>query len=88
MANSDAGRAVLNGSYQCPEGTDEGTIDLFWEISHICSIVPKDLVNTSFTRQRWVDHWRTKKEKTSSSELGLHFGHYKAGQRLYPDMML
>ena len=79
MANNEAGQAVLNGSYQCPEGTDEGAIDLFREIAHIRSIVPKDLVNTSFTRQWWVDHWMTKKEKTSSSESGLHFGHYKAG---------
>lgn len=79
MANNGAGRAVLNGTYQCPEGTDEGTINLFREIAHIRSIVPKDSVDTSITRQRWVDHWRPKKEKTSSSESKLHFGHYKAG---------
>jgi hypothetical protein len=56
MASNEAGRAILDERYQCPEGTDEGTIDLFQEIAHIRSIVPKDLVNTSFTRQRWVGH--------------------------------
>jgi hypothetical protein len=55
---------------------------LFQEIAHIRSIVPKDLVNTSFTRQRWVGHWRPKKEQTSLSESKLHFGHYKAGALL------
>jgi hypothetical protein len=79
MANNVAGRAVLDGTYECPEGTDEGTIDLFREIAHIRSIVPKDTVNTYITRQRWVEHWQPKKEKTSSSESKLHFGHYKAG---------
>lgn len=68
MANNAAGRAVLDGTYQCPEGTDEGTIDLFQEIAYIRSIVPKDSVNTTLTRQCWVEHWRPKKETTSSLE--------------------
>ena len=69
---------MLDGSYQCPEGTDKGTIDLFWEIAHIRRSVPENSVNTTITQDRWADHWRSKKEKTSSSKSGLHFGHYKA----------
>ena len=33
MVNNAAGRAVLDGIYQCPEGTDKGTFDLFQEIA-------------------------------------------------------
>ena len=79
MANTRAAAAVLNGTYTCPEGTDEGTRDLFDEIAHLRSMVPKDSVSTTISGKRWQQRWRKAKEKTSSSESGIHFGHYIAG---------
>eukprot|EP00956_Cyclotella_meneghiniana_P005296 scaffold6639_cov27-Cyclotella_meneghiniana.AAC.1 len=49
IANTSAAAAVLNGIYTCPEGTDEGTRDLFDEIAHLRSIVPKDSVSTTIS---------------------------------------
>ena len=65
MANTRAAAAVLNGTYTCPEGTDEGTRDLFDEIAHLRSMVPKDSVSTTISGKRWQQRWRKAKEKTS-----------------------
>ena len=35
--------------------------------------------NTTICWQEWQKRWARAKEDTSSSESGLHFGHYKAG---------
>jgi hypothetical protein len=83
MANTPAAREVLAGTYQCPVETDEGTRDLFEEIAWLRSIIPKNSVSTVWTPEGWRDSWQGKKEKTSSSQSGLHFSHYIAGSR-YP----
>ena len=38
-------------------------------------------VKTTFTKEDFQRYWRRAKEKTASSILGLHFGHYKAVAR-------
>ena len=60
-----------NGMYTCPDGTDEGTRDLFEEIAILRSIVPKDSVSTTSTGERWQQRWRKAKEKTSSYISGV-----------------
>jgi hypothetical protein len=42
-------------------------------------VIPKDLVDFLVKHPLWCKKWKKKKEKTSSSESGLHFGHYIAG---------
>ena len=51
MATSPSSRAVLNGTYNDWEGVDDGTKDLFREIAWLRSIVPKDTINTTMSRQ-------------------------------------
>lgn len=82
MANTPAAQAVLQGSYVCPEETDEGTRNLFEEIARLCRIVPKNSVSTKITQQRWKDRWKNAKGTISSFESGIHFGHYILGTML------
>ena len=79
MANTEAAEEVLQGSYQPTEETHQGTLDLFEEVSRISAVIPKDLVDFLVKHPLWCKKWKKKKEKTSSSESGLHFGHYIAG---------
>jgi stalled ribosome alternative rescue factor ArfA len=82
MANTEAAEEVLQGSYQRTEDTHQGTLDLFDKVSHIRAVIPKDSVDCLVRHPLWRKKWKKKKEKkekTSSSESGLHFGHYIAG---------
>jgi hypothetical protein len=58
---------------------DAATRELFEEIALIRSMVPSDLVNGLILREHWQQRWKKVKEDTSSSQSGLHFGHYIAG---------
>jgi hypothetical protein len=42
-------------------------------------MIPRDSLNTLLTKEDWRHQWRGWRESTSSSELGLHFGHYIVG---------
>jgi len=77
--NTSAAKEILEGVYECPEGTDNGTWDLFEEISRMHNVVPKNSVSTTISKERWKQRWRKAKERTSSSESGIHFGYYIAG---------
>ena len=58
---------------------DAATRELFEEIAHIRGMVPSDSVNGLISQERWQQRWKKVKEDTSSSQSGLHFGHYIAG---------
>jgi hypothetical protein len=58
---------------------DDATRELFEEIAHIRSQVPSDSVNGLISHNCWQQRWKKVKEDTSSSQSGLHFGHYIAG---------
>ena len=79
MANTEAARQVLDGCYQYREDMHGGTKELLQEARRIRERVPKDSVETVVTTEAWQEKWRSAKEKTASSESGLHFGHYIAG---------
>jgi hypothetical protein len=70
---------ILEGRYIYPEGFDQATKEICEECAQIRLIVPKDSLNLEITRQDWKKQWKGKREETSSSESGLHFGHYIAG---------
>ncbi len=55
------------------------TAELFAEIAAIRALIPKDSVSITITPSQWKQYWKVVNEETSSSELGLHFGHYKVG---------
>ncbi len=78
-ATSPTAQSVLDGTYDFPPDMDNATRELFEEIAHICSKVPLDSVNGLISRERWQQRWKKVKEDTSSSQSGLHFGHYIAG---------
>ena len=78
-ANTTAGRAVLDGMYVAPDGTNQATLDLFAAVAEIRQRVPQDSVSICITPQQWKQYWQAVNEETSSSESGLHFGHYVVG---------
>ena len=78
MADTPAAEEVLRGTYQLRDDDHSATGELFDEIARIRQIVPEDSVDTFVHHKEWRERWRKAKEKTSSSESGLHFGHYVA----------
>ena len=81
LATTIAARQVLEGSYDYPEWFDPATKELCEECAQIRLGVPARSVDTTIRQREWSDRWSTAREKTSSSESGLHFGHYKAAAR-------
>jgi hypothetical protein len=81
LANTPASRAVLDGTYKVPVDSNEATAKLFAEIAAIRMIIPKDLVSIIIMSDQWKRYWKVVNNDTSSSELGLHFGHYKVGSK-------
>jgi len=80
LANTPASNAVLDGTYTMPPESDQTTAKLFEEIAKIRALIPKDSVSIKITPNQWKRYWQVVNEETSSSESGLHFGHYKVGR--------
>ena len=78
-ADTPSGTDVLEGLYTIPPGSHAGTQLLFDSIARIHKIIPKDSINPIITRSDWQYTWQQKQETTSSSQSGLHFGHYVSG---------
>ena len=74
-----AAKAVLENRYDYPVGTDEVTKEILKEVARIRLQVPKDSAEYTVTKERWQAKWERTREETSSSQSGLHFGHYIAG---------
>ena len=70
---------MLDGSYILPPGSHEGTQLLFQSIAQIREKVPPNSIRQIIDRDEWYYAWRHKQETTSSSQSGLHFGHYVSG---------
>jgi hypothetical protein len=79
ISTSSMAQTILDGTYDFPPNMDEATKELFVEIAQIGSIVPPNSVSGVILRERWQQQWKRVKEDTSSSQSGLHFGHYIAG---------
>ncbi len=78
-ATSPTARSALDRTYKFLSEMDAATRELFEEIAHIWGMVPSDSVNGLISRERWQQRWKKVKEDASSSQSGLHFGHYNAG---------
>ena len=78
--DTEATQQVLNGTYQCPEGTDKYAALLLKHLSrpplnpNATPFTPR----TSITVADHVNGWKKAKERTSPGKSGLHFGMYKA----------
>lgn len=81
MTSTLAAERVLDGSYEYQESMHQGTRELLEEAGRILKVILKDSVDTMVTTQKWQQKWNGADERTSSSESGLHFGHYKAGAK-------
>ena len=81
LATTITARQVLAGTYSYPEGFEQATRELCEACAEIRLGVPSRSVETKISHADWSARWATSKEKISSSESGLHFGHYKAAAR-------
>ena len=63
--------------YDCPEGVDEYTRS-FIEMMKACASSGQGNILTVFTKEDFQSFWKKCNDCTSSSILGLHYGHYKA----------
>jgi hypothetical protein len=78
-ATMDIAMAILAGTYEYPPNFDQATREIFKECTRIQQMIPKDAVRIHMNKEEWQYLWRSRKEATSSSVSGLHFGHYIAG---------
>ncbi len=81
LANTAAAEEVLNGSYLPPPNCNAATRDLFTEVAAIQQTIPPDSVSHIITPEQWKRYWKVVNEEMSSSESGIHFGHYIVGSR-------
>lgn len=75
LGATEAAKQILQGTYQCPEGTDAYTRWFVETMRRSRQFAPLDV---EITRADFINYWKKAKESTSSSISGLHFGHYKA----------
>ena len=78
LATTIATRQVLAGTYTYPPDFDQATREICESCARIRMGIPANSVETKVSHGEWAQRWSKAKEKTSSSETGLHFGHYKA----------
>ena len=78
-ADTPAGDAVLDGSYETTPDLHLGTKLMFDSIARIRRHIPPNSINQLINRRDWQYTWKHKQEATSSSQSGLHFGHYVSG---------
>lgn len=70
---------ILDGTYEYPPDFDQATKEICKECARIWVMIPQDSLDTKITKEDWQGQGKEKRESTSSSESGLHFGHYIAG---------
>jgi hypothetical protein len=78
-ADSSAGDEVLEGSYVYENNFEKYTQDICQEVARIWEVITEKLVDEIIWGGDWGKFWSHAWEETSSSESGLHFGHYKSG---------
>jgi len=78
LADTDAARCILNGTYVCPPGVGECTKEFLQSLKVLEPRELEDLIPMTVSKEDYQRHWRRSREKTSSSMSGLHFGHWKA----------
>ncbi len=62
-----------------PTDSNAATKELFDKIAVIHRLVPANSVSIVITPGQWKQYWKIVNKETSSSESGIHFGHYIVG---------
>jgi len=78
FGTGQAAQNILKGTFIYPPDLDKHT----WFLSRHCNLLPRWHASLncllSYNWKIFIAHWKHTKEWTSSSPLGLHFGHYKS----------
>jgi len=75
LGDSSMAEVVLNGTFVCPPKVDRFT----WHFLQTLQCPPMHAsTSLEISRDDFISYWRRAWERTSSSILGAHFGHYKA----------
>jgi len=78
FSTGPAAAAILEGTLQCPLDVDKYTRQFIKALQFPSLAICASQVSTLLCPEDFIAHWHHAKEHTSSSPLGLHFGHYKA----------
>jgi hypothetical protein len=78
LADTAATDRILQGTYAYPTSMDPYTKLLLQEAHHIFSRMSEEEVVDFVMTTNFQHFWLHAKEDIQSSELGVHFGHYKA----------
>ena len=76
LADTPAAKAILEGKYVFPPGTDEATIMILQAAAEVYSN-NKNVIRLILRHKDFL-YWRTARERTESSPSTLHFGHSMA----------
>jgi hypothetical protein len=72
-------KVILSGQYAYPPEFDQATQEICKECARICCMIPKNSISTHVTKEDYQGQWKERRESTSSSISGKHFGHYIVG---------
>ena len=78
LGATKATKQILNGTYIFPPGTDPHTIGLLKQLGAAANSIRSNSCQSTISAEDFISYWNGRKEKTSSSFSGLHFGHWKA----------
>ncbi len=72
-------KAILAGQFIYPPEFDQATREICEECARIRCMIPKDTISTHVTKEDYQRQWKGRRESTSLSISGKHFGHYIVG---------
>ena len=78
LADTDAAKKILLGTYIYPRDVDPTTISVLKQFATMFQLHKTMPFNFRITTSDYVSYWKSRKEATASSFSGLHLGHYKA----------
>jgi hypothetical protein len=73
-------RAVLDGMYVPPQGTNKYAAMLLEQLK-IPECIKKDPLPAFIETEQFIQGWKHAKERTTTGSPFLHFGHFKASAR-------
>ena len=76
-ALTEAGKEILRGEYNAPQGTDQYTKELLSQLKTIPYQYDRP-PEAHISQKTYKEGWKKMKEATSAGISGLHFGHMKA----------
>jgi hypothetical protein len=78
FADTEQAQQILDGTYECPLGTDKYAALLIQELRMPANVIDNPVPITEITPESNRIGWNKQKETVSSDPYGLSFSHYKA----------